>query len=199
MYRPCDNLGAKRGAVSIQIPCRILAHGAQVNFRQLPRNAARLLFLVRSAEDYSRLDRTASSCPQFVQTDMPAQPRDFCCPRRDEAMKMNTASRPSARPGRARADQCGHSRHVVRHRRSRMRCSRDRRCQMPRSARALRTALINRNPPVAQSRPHANLRSGNKFALPSGRWLCSFGLRDLSLIIFSPAIWSARGGALPRR
>jgi hypothetical protein len=54
VYRPCDNLGAKRGAVSIQNLCRILAHSAQVNFRQLPRNAASLLFLVRSAEGQSR-------------------------------------------------------------------------------------------------------------------------------------------------
>src|SRR6267142_2975969 len=40
---------------------------------------------------------------------------------------------------------------------------------------------------------------GNKFALPSGRQLCSLWLRDLSLIISAPAPWSAREGALPRR
>jgi hypothetical protein len=39
---------------------------------------------------------------------------------------------------------------------------------------------------------------GNKFALPSGRQLCSLWLRDLSLIISAPAPWSAREGALPR-
>jgi hypothetical protein len=34
VYRPCDNLGAKRGAVSIQNLCRIFADSARVNFRQ---------------------------------------------------------------------------------------------------------------------------------------------------------------------
>jgi hypothetical protein len=40
---------------------------------------------------------------------------------------------------------------------------------------------------------------GNKFALPSGRRLCSLGLRDLLLIISAPAHGRLRGAVLPRR
>jgi hypothetical protein len=46
---------------------------------------------------------------------------------------------------------------------------------------------------------HRICAARHKFALPSGRRLCSLWLRDLSLIISAPAPWSAREGALPRR
>jgi hypothetical protein len=46
---------------------------------------------------------------------------------------------------------------------------------------------------------HRICAARHKFALPSGRRLCSLWLRDLSLIISAPAPSSAREGTLPRR